>query len=190
MNVWFTVVACVVISSASLGMTYYIYVHRKKRNSSYQQSPDVEKTEELIENVLEIEFLSNNISKLLLDSKFKSKDSFAEKEINWIRYPLVMDNYSFKIWLSIGRTDRDKIDISKSENMISFNPTDCQIHLVLSGAYFNEFVDDFIMIDDISNFNKNTGIYTFDNKQLFKFNNVKDLTAKIEHRTIKLSLTL
>ncbi len=111
MNVWFTVVACVVISSASLGMTYYIYVHRKKRNSSYQQSPDVEKTEELIENVLQIEFLSNNISKLLLDSKFKPKDSFSEKEINWIRYPLVMDNYSFKIWLSIGRTDKDKIDM-------------------------------------------------------------------------------
>jgi hypothetical protein len=188
MNVWFTVVACIAISSASLGMTYYIYAYHKIRNSSQQNSDNDENTEELIENVLEIEFLSNNINKLLLDGKFKSKDAFIEKNINWIRYPLVMDNYSFKIWLSIGRQNKDKIDITKYESVISFNPTDCQVNLVLSGAYFNEFVDDFIMIDDISNYNKETGVYTFDNKPLFKFNNIKDLSAKIEHRTIKLSL--
>ena len=63
---------------------------------------------------------------------------------------------------------------------------DTKINIYLSGAYFSEYIDDFIFIDDISKYNKKTGIYLFDNKPLFQFSNISNIICSIENRSIKL----
>ena len=205
MNVWVTVVACVIISSASFGVIYYVLVPRKDKrdNNTFVENNDEEKSLDIITNRSEsppiiissiittkISILSSNISKLLNKGIIESTMPLFHKGYHWNRYQIMTDNYTFKILLSIGRIDKNPLEIKIEDDSIIINDKymtkDTKINIYLSGAYFSEYIDDFIFIDDISKYNKKTGIYLFDNKPLFQFSNISNIICSIENRSIKL----
>jgi heme/copper-type cytochrome/quinol oxidase subunit 2 len=203
MNVWVTVLTCVVMSSAAIGVTYYVYIfHYKKREKERERPNDM--AEEMVSRVespvivpivpiTSIKLLSNNISKLCKIGMIYPSEHIRAKGYYWHKYPIVSDNFMFKMYLSIGSKSKNSLPVIMDDNYNiiiahQFTEVDTKINLYLSGTYFSEYIDDFVYIDDISKYDKRTGIYTFDNKPLLEVEGLDDIRCKFDNQSIKLHL--
>tara|TARA_B110000908_G_scaffold167220_1_gene219775 strand:- start:3907 stop:4524 length:618 start_codon:yes stop_codon:yes gene_type:complete len=202
MNVWITVITCIVISSTSLGVSYYAYTRYKKKNVQVTPSNDIEEEMVIgpespviipILTVTSIKLLHDDINKICRQGIINPSSSTQVRDYYWYKYPIVNDNYMFKVSLSIGLKTKRPISviIDSNYNIVinhRFDEIGTKINLYLSGIYFSEYLDDFIYIDDISKYDKKTSIYSFDKKPLLKIVGINDIICKFDSRSIKLQI--
>ena len=194
MNVWVTVLTCILVSSASIGATYYVYVHHYKKPKEEEMVSRAESP--VIVPILPItciKLLSKNINKLCKVGLISPTYTVHTKGYYWYKYLIVSDNFNFKINLFIGLKTKKSLPvlIDDDHNIVithQFHEEGTKINMYLSGAYFSEYIDDFVFIDDISKYDKTTGIYTFDNKSLLEVDGLNDIRCKFDNRSIKLHL--
>lgn len=202
MNVWVTVMTCILISSASIGASYYVYVLYYKKKEETERPNDM--AEEMVSRMespviipikpeTNIKLLSNNISKICKRGVINHNSSKLIKGYHWYNYPLVNDNFMFKLSLSVGLKEKKPVSVKIDDDynitiIHQFCEVGTKINLYLSGAYFSEYLDDFIFIDDISKYDKKSGIYTFDKKPLLMTDGLDDILCKFDNRSIKLQI--
>lgn len=138
-----------------------------------------------------INLISHNLNKIYKKGAIDPTKITHSRNYNWNNFTITEDNWKFIVNLSVGlKTDQPcVVSIEDGKLVISDIPQGetPRILMYLSGNYFSAYIDEFVFVDDVVEFDTKTKVFIFDGKPFIRVD-VKSVTCSMETEHIKLRL--
>ena len=138
-----------------------------------------------------IELISPNLNKIYKKDNISIESVVQNRNYYWNHFTLTEDNAQFMVKLSVGLRSSEECTVSIVDGILTIghipHTETPKILMYLSGEYFSSYIDEFVFVDDVVDFNTKSKMLIFNGHPFIRAN-VRNITCSMETDNIQLRI--